>query len=49
MFGLFGYRKVQEHRATRSVPRTTGTAGSAGTGGTPIGDVDDDGSGSRRI
>ena len=46
LFGLFGYRKIKEHRASRSVPpRTTGTTGSS----TPIGDVDDDGSGSRRI
>lgn len=38
LLGLFGYKKYKEHRATR----TTGTTG-------PIGDVDGDGSGSRRV
>lgn len=51
LFGLFGYKKYKEHRAaTRTTtttkptttPRTTGTSG-------PIGDVDGDGSGSRRV
>ncbi len=37
LFGLFGYKKYRDHRATRQ--RTAG----------PIGSVDDDGSGSRRV
>ena len=37
LFGLFGYKKYKEHRAARQ--QTTG----------PIGDVDGDGSGSRRV
>jgi len=37
LFGLFGYQKYKEHRADR-----------AATSG-PIGDVDSDGSGSRRV
>ena len=53
LVGLFGYKKIKEHRATRSAPATrpTGTAGTAGATGTsrPVGGVDDDGSGSRRI
>ena len=74
MLGLFGYKKIKEHRATRPAPpRTTGTGSGTGSGtgtatrtgtgtgtgpatgtsstsGTrPVGDVDGDGSGSRRI
>ncbi len=47
MFGLFGYKKIKQHRATRTAPptRPTGTTGTS----RPVGDVDDDGSGSRRI
>lgn len=59
LVGLFGYKKIQEHRATRPAaaparPAPTGTQTSTGTGSglgkaAPIGDKDDDGSGSRRI
>ena len=47
LFGLFGYQKIKQHRATRSTPptRSTGTTGTT----RPVGDVDGDGSGSRRI
>ena len=41
LLGLFGYKKYKEHRAARP-QGTTGTSG-------PVGDVDGDGSGSRRI
>ena len=41
LFGLFGYKKYRDHRAAR----TTTTSAT----GTPVGDVDNDGSGSRRI
>ncbi len=40
LLGLFGYKKYRDHRATtRTQPRTTGT----------VGDIDGDGSGSRRV
>ncbi|MCW2714985.1 MAG: hypothetical protein JWN88_2032, partial [Frankiales bacterium] len=39
--GLFGYKKYKDHRAAR--PTTTGT-----TRG-PVGDVDGDNSGSRKL
>jgi hypothetical protein len=42
LFGLFGYKKYKEHRAAQ-----TRTQGTTGTG--TVGDVDGDGSGSRRI
>jgi hypothetical protein len=40
LFGLFGYKKYRDHRAAQR--RSTGTSG-------PIGDIDGDGSGSRRV
>lgn len=45
LFGLFGYKKYREHRAGSSRSNDTGTARPSG----PIGDVDGDGSGSRRV
>ena len=45
LLGLFGYKKYKEHRAAQATQtRSTGTTGT-GT----VGDVDGDGSGSRRI
>ena len=41
LLGLFGYKKYKEHQASRST--TTGTHGGS------VGDVDSDGSGSRRL
>jgi len=39
LLGLFGYKKYQEHRASRPAATNSG----------PVGDVDGDNSGSRRI
>jgi hypothetical protein len=46
LFGLFGYRKYRDVRAARAA-QSGGTGPARSTG--PIGDVDGDGSGSRKV
>ena len=44
LLGLFGYKKYKEHRAHRATTTTTRQQTSG-----PIGGIDEDGSGSRRV